>query len=79
VTWVYQIADKTTKANIKTVFGSTTLPQVFKNTAHVYVDCTATGANTYCKDASATIQAPASGPSYSIKGSASASIGPVAP
>jgi hypothetical protein len=79
VTWLYQIADKTTKVSVKTVLGSTTLPQVFQNTAHLCVNCTATGPNTYCKDASATIVPSSSGPSYSIKGSASASIGPVAP
>jgi hypothetical protein len=78
VTWLYQIADKTTKVSVKTVLGSTTLPQVFQNT-HLYVNCTATGPNTYRKDASATIIPSSSGPSYSIKGSASASIGPVAP
>ena len=32
VTWLYQIADKTTKVSVKTVLGSTTLPQVFQNT-----------------------------------------------
>ena len=79
VTWLYQIADKTTKVSVKTVLGSTTLPQVFQNTAHLYVNRTATGPNTYRKDASATIIPSSSGPSYSIKGSASASIGPVAP
>jgi hypothetical protein len=77
VTWLYHLANKTTQANVKTVPGSTSFPQIIKGvTQHLYVNCTAT-ANTYCKDASATIS-PSS--TYGIvQGKGSASIGPLAP
>jgi hypothetical protein len=80
VTWVYHLADKTTKVNVDTVHGSDTFPQIIKSVGqHLFVNCTPKDANTYCKDASATIAPSSSGSNYSIKGSASASVGPLAP
>jgi uncharacterized Zn-binding protein involved in type VI secretion len=78
VTWLYHIADKKTQANVKTVSGSTTFPQTAPDQwARLTLDCTPPGANTYCKDASATI---ASGSGYVIiNGKGSASVGPLKP
>ena len=70
----------TTKVNVDTVHGSDTFPQIIKSVGQrLFVNCTPKDANTYCKDARRDDSAFFVGSSYNIKGSGSASVGPLAP
>jgi hypothetical protein len=80
VTWVYQVADKATQKNLKTVVGSTTYPLISR--AHVTVmavHCVPTVKNGYCRDASATVLPGNFTGGAVIQGNATAALGPVAP
>jgi hypothetical protein len=81
VNWVYQIANKANQQIVQTIFGSTTYKVIPypSGVTQLILHCAPKLANTYCRNAAATLVAGKfPNPPY-ILGSATATIGPLLP